>query len=274
MFAIFRATSSVFVWLPVLLLIPASDVWSQEIDDNHRNLHIAMGLSHYRVVDELLASRRLQFNGNIFSSQVLFDKHSPEHTYGLLLNYGQGKLRNMSAGLDAKLYHLRAHFSYQKKVATYALFGKETRLYIGPQVGLSDYVIQNDKIIENITLTFNNTIDLCLTQQIMLNPKHMLNLQLALPLAGLIKREDYDGGTNTQLEKDFESNVLGFLFRGSKAALLNPVHQPSLRLQYIFNPENKLSWILTYQFQFLQNTQDLPIRLYENRVMLGIRFRK
>ena len=266
--------SSALLILSFIFLLFCSNLSSQEVAIKSKELRFHFGLSHNRVVDQLLARRNLQFNGTLFKSNVEFQKFNPKHTFGIQSSFSVGDVENTNIELTPKLYQIEIKAFYQKLLKEYTFLGKKSHLFGGLQMGLSNYVLDDRTVLENVTVTFNNFMGLLLSQQMELNSKNDLTFSLSLPFVGFTKREDYDGGANTQLEEDFESNLLGFLFRGSEARFISPFDLANFNILYSFNPnpEKKISYLINYQFQYLNNEEELPINLYNNSLTIGIKF--
>ncbi len=250
----------------------SSTVYSQEHSAIQKSFQLTFGGTHNRLVDEWFTQKRVKFSGTFFTSQLKYEKQTPKFRFTSRLSYSKGKVKNADDNVKVNLHDLRISIAYQKNLVTHSIFGKDAKLHVGPQLSMVDYVLIDQDILENLTLTFNNTLDILLTECIMLNNQNQLVISVALPLFGFVKRESSDGGVNTQLEDDYEDNFLAFLFQGSKAKFVSPLSLPRIDINYILDTKGKTDFIFNYQFNFLKNRQASPIFLYGNRFMLGFKF--
>ncbi|MCB0854759.1 MAG: hypothetical protein KDD63_21200, partial [Bacteroidetes bacterium] len=200
--------------LSILMICLSIRVNCQELFSNPKSLQLSFGPTHYRIIDELFTQKKVKFSGTIFSSKVKYEKSTPKHIFGASIGYSQGKVKNLASDVKVTLHDLQAAISYQKVLSNCSILGKEGKLSAGAQISLLDYVLIDDDILENATVTFNYLLDVLVTQKIDVNPQHRFALSLVLPIAGFIKREVSDGGANQQLEKDFNDNPGRFFIKG------------------------------------------------------------
>lgn len=266
------------IWFLLLIIIHLASsgltsLQGQQLSDRKQGLNFLFGPSHYRFIDESLAQARLKFRGTGFNSLINYENQSSKQRLSGNLQFGTGTMRHQLSNLSIKLYNLELDFSYQCKLANYKLMGRESALFLGPQLNLVDYVLRDEEVLENVTVSFTHTLGALLTQELTINDKSSLDLSWSIPMIGFVKREAYDGGANTELENDLLNNLGRLFFGGGKGKFVSPLHLSSLKLGYTYTPSGKNSLSLHYQLNWLNLEQGAPIQLYGNSLGLGIQFR-
>lgn len=271
-------SSSVYAFsilvIPLLLAsICSVSLQGQELSPNKQGLSFVFGASHYRLIDESLTHARLKFTGTGFSSSISYENQSIKRRLSGNIQFGTGTMRHQLSDLSIQLYDLQLELSYQSKIASYKLFGHEATLFLGPQLSLLDYVLRDEEVLENVTVSFTHALRAILTQELLINSKSSLGLSWSIPVFGFVKREAYDGGANTELEDDLLNKLGSFFFGDGEGQLLTPLNLSNLNIGYVYTPSGKNSLSLHYQLNWLNLEDGDPIRLYGNSLLLGLQFR-
>lgn len=261
-------------FLPAIQLFFAISVCAQADEtSNGHELSFSSGAVHARMTDRAFSHNSLRFSGTAFTPALAYQrKWRDSQLFRAALQGSKGTVRSRHLPADAELYQFHLTLSWAHLLHTYAVFGQESRLYLGAQAAANDFMLVELEVIEDGAATFYYSAGLYLQQRTHLGGRNELYADLFLPLAGFVKRASYDGGINQKMESDLLENQWALFFSQSRFSLIPPHHFPQLRLSYKRRFAAGASYAVHYQFLYLRNDDIAPVRMYSNSLLFGLNF--
>lgn len=246
-------------------------LYGQGDSETKNNFQLMLGAIHYRLIDEAFTENKLLFSGTSFAIDLAYQRKSNGHVFKTNIGANKGNVVAQEV-LKADVLYLQMATSFATRVKKFSMFGKSTELYFGSQLSIKDYVLSDNEIIENTTVLLNNSVGLYLYYFLVISTKSTIEADIALPLIGLHRREQYDGGTNKKLEKDFEEGLFHVLFTDYQFGMISPLNLPQMNINYILSIGETSAFTVNYVFNYAANDSIQPIKLYTNGLLVGLRF--
>lgn len=261
-----------FILLAITSVLWADPIYGQSSDSVSRNFSVGMGAKHYRLIDEAFSHERVKYRGTTFMLELAHQRFTNKYFFMAEANGSSGKASASGQRFDAHVIHIRIAAAYARNVLHYKAMKTSSRLYIGGQLASSNYVIENVDEDDELTLSLYHTLNLFLFQRTTISARDQLEFSLSLPLVGFTKRGNYDGASNQDLEEEYEEGTRHLLFDRAKFSALNPLTLPQIAIDFVHQIRPKTDLIISYQFNYLKNTEIAPIHLYSNAFMAKLRF--
>jgi hypothetical protein len=93
-----------------------------------------------------------------------------------------------------------------------------------------------------------------------------------MPLAGFVKRANYDGGINQAFEQQYRKGAIHVLIDDAKFTVVNPLSLIRINIDFVRSIRPKTDFVLSYQYNYLRNTDIAPVNLYGNSLLARLRF--
>lgn len=232
---------------------------------------VIVGADHHRFIDEAFTTSRLKFAGTSYGAAFAYRRESGSYLLDARVEGGAGEAAVEGGRLASGLYHIGLGASFGRRVAEYAVGGARSVGYLGAHLSSANSVAENEPVLENVSVTFRHTLGLSLHQTTRLGRAAGLQVDLALPLAGWIKRAAYDGGANQKLERD-RHHVGRLLFGDSRFSIANPLTAPRIGVTYTHRLHRNADLALTYRAGYLRVGEDARLRAYHNGLLVGLRY--
>ena len=271
-FSVFKQKTLRKLW--VLVFIGTLNLsYGQTVGQNTKGIQFSLGAVHHRLIDEGFTQRRLKRSGTSITTMLGYESVGVTTLFKVGLQYGTSDVTISSIEEEIKLYNLLIAVLYAKKVTDYRFLANETSLYLGPKLSLWNYLLNDKRETKNLASTFNYTLDISLTQLTKINEKSNLELNLTIPIFGLVKREASDAGSNPTLENDYENNIPSFFFANTKATFSSPLSRIRFNTRYSLAIGNKTDFTINYLFNYIDIDKSPKISLFDNGLLIGLLFK-
>lgn len=257
----------------IVLAVLSCEVSAQHQAEFKKNLSIGFGATHYRFIDEGFSHHRTQYNGTAFSMNLGYQTCTPVYFFNVDVQGSRGDIVAVNQKLKGSINYVQLAASYARHARDYQIKGIPSAFYIGGQLRSANYVIEDLENLEEASATFAQTLDLFLFQRMSISEKHSLEMAVAFPVAGFLKRARYDGGANQDLEGAYQDDLLSAIFSNGKFMLINPFSMPQFDLGYVHHLTRRTDVSFKYEFNYFRNNFDRPINLFSNSLVAGVRFK-
>src|SRR5690606_7236611 len=132
--------------------------------------------------------------------------------------------------------------------------------------------IENVDDFDEATITANHALALAFVNRIRLSSRNNLDVSVLLPFAGFSRRTNYDGGINQEVEEEYDKSVLYPLFHRAKFVAMNPLRLPMVAVDFNRRIRPQTDMVVGYRFEYMRDTSIEPVRIYGNRLQVGLRF--
>lgn len=255
----------------MMLSAVAGVTFGQASNPTKNSLTISLGADHHRLIDQAFTSSRLKFTGTSFSTALFYQRTTDVYAFETRVQGGTGKVATGDNTLTSRAGRIHLSVSYARSVVNYSLLNTQNIGYLGVQASSFNSAIYNEALLENVSVTFYNTLNVLLKQTTRLDQAKDLQLELVLPVLGWTKRSIYDGGANQELENDAD-NIGNLLFNNSRFSFVNPLSVPRINLTYVHRLTPKTDFTLKYFFSYLYDNDIEPIKSYQNGLLAGLKF--
>lgn len=229
---------------------------------------INFGAAHYRIIDQGLTFNKLLFRGILPTVHLDYTKETSKGIFSTSLGACSGKIKMKDGKSDpADFTNARLSVSFVKKITTYKMFGWESTLYAGLQLGsLINYIKSED--LDNETVLVSHGLYINAFQDIPLDESKSIRLSIVLPVAAFMKRIIADGGLNIPPTDEF-SRPLNLLFSDTKFSFPGIAR---FGIDYLKELSARTDFTIKYGFTYINTSVNEPIRYYSNEILLGFKF--
>ncbi len=247
-----------------------TEVFSQ--DSLTRSISLNIGGAHYRFIDEAFAHERVRYAGTMFTFSMDHQRITNAYYMFATLCAAIGNASTSGPHPDANFTSIQVSFTYARRVSDYTLMKCPSAVFVGAGLVSSNYGVENVDDFDEATITANHVIALAVVNRIRLSSRNGLDISVLLPFAGFAKRTNYDGGINQELEEEYDKGTLYLLFHRAKIGTINPLRLPVVAVDFNRRIRPQTDLIVGYRFEYMKNTSIESIRLYGNRLQVGLRF--
>jgi hypothetical protein len=222
------------------------------------------GAVNSRMVDTGLSFNRQAFIGTSFKFFTGYDRRRTKNMILASFEINGGKLKMDGEEVEASIENGQIAASYLFKAASYKIFGRKSRLYVGPKISTAINYVDAPKL-DNATVVAIHGLYLHAFQSIQLGPSSCLDVSIALPTIAFTKRVVWDGGLYEPEDEDVASILFDdAAFSVGKMVEFNTSWSRRLTPHTYFT--------CRYRFAYLSNTEFEDFKFYSNEVLVGFRF--
>ena len=218
-------------------------------------LQFAVGLAHYRLIDEEFTYRKLPFKATLPKFQLAFIKETSRSIFNASIEGSTGNARSKQGSLHADINYGQVAFSYSRLVKDNEFAGLKSRLYAGAALSSVVHTLQNNHEVDNRSVILVHGLYLNVLQRIQVSTSNSVDFILLLPAITV--------SNNLSVP---EMNVV------TKTSFFNLLAPLRIKVHYVntLSPRTQLN--VKYQFYYIRNPSGKPMRLYSNEIMAGFTF--
>ena len=257
--------------IPALIIGTTLPAFTQPdtLSSRFHGLQFDAGLIHNRLVDEGLTASRLLFRGTAFKIKAGYWMSAEKFNLGGHLDFSTGDIQTTEDRLESKIIGINLYLFYLRRIAEYNVFERPGKLLAGLELASQNIVIDGIEVLDNVSVLFAQGLNTSVSQEILLSNTRSLHLGLVIPVVSFAKRESYDSGVNDELKEEAD-NPGQLLFNDSRFVFIPGVR---LKTAYARALGQQVSFVLAYEFRYLNNRQTMPLRIYSNELTAGLKIK-
>ena len=230
------------------------------------SVSIFAGLVHVRTTDVGLSFSRLLLSGTGVPLSAQYELESSKHMTEFHFDYYNVALSHKQANIPVSLTHGMLSLTHTRSIQTFKLASKSVQVLVGLRLGTNINHL-NSPSLDNDDVLVINALHVVVKSKVTLDESKTLTFSVALPTIALAKRLVFDGGLHEPGSN--ESKTMQILYRDSKLVFANSY---AFSAEYAVKLSNIISWVSTYNFNYLKNDNIEPIKIYTNELITGFRF--
>ncbi|HZB14611.1 MAG TPA: hypothetical protein VE467_16345 [Chryseolinea sp.] len=254
------------IFLLTLVNLTAFGQHGEKSEKLMSSVSIFAGLVHVRTTDVGLSFNRLLLSGTGVPLSVRYELEAPKHMTEFHFDYYNVALSHKKANIPASLTHGLLSLTHTRSIQTFNLGSKRLRVLVGLRLGTNINYLESASL-DNDDVLVINALHIVVKSKVTLDESKTLTLSVALPTIALTKRLVFDGGLHEPASDD--SKTMQILYRDSKLVFANSC---AFSAEYAVKLSTIISWVSTYNFNYLTNNNMEPLKIYTNELISGFRF--
>lgn len=261
--------------LPILLLVCITvplfgqgETTSLKIRKSY--LRLGVGIMHTRMIDEGYTDSHYLFRGTNAKLSLAYGRETENYIFNFTIEGSMGDLESKQGDLPSNYYFLEPSLEWLKPVTRYSTFGKENKLFLGAQLSSLNQGIENEKVVNNISIFSLHGMYLNVLNRLQLTQKHHLQLNYSLPVVVYENQALWNGGASKYTAHDSE-NIPKLLTDNGSFNYFNIFGNLQLGIDYILKTGKSTSLRVGYNFTYVNSHVESRLGFYSNDLLFELK---
>jgi hypothetical protein len=234
------------------------------------NIRFGIGLIHVRMIDEGYTGSRLLFRGTNCLLSLGYGRETNKYIFNFSVHGSFGTVESKSGDLPSNYFYIQPSLELLKNVRTSELSGKENKFFLGALLSSFNQEIENERIIDNISIFSMHGIYLSFFDRLNLTDRHSFQLSYAMPVVVYENRLLWNGGASQFTTGDIE-NIPRLLTEHGTFSYFNIFNNVQLGLDYVVKTGKATQLKIGYKFLSASSLVESPLHLYSNELIVELK---
>jgi hypothetical protein len=261
-------------YLYILLVCVSSVAFGQAEDTLLRvrksSIRFGMGLTHFRMIDQGYTDSRLLFRGTASKFSLAYGRETGMHLFSFSVSGSSGKVESKHGNLPSNYFFLQPSLEFLRNIRTGEVSGKKNDLFLGVLLSSTNQAIENEKVINNISIFSLHGLYFSLCNRLSLNERHYVQLSYLMPAVVFENRLLWNGGASPYTYRDTQ-NIPRFLTSNGTFSYFDLLHNVQLGLDYVVKTGKASSVRFGYKFFSASSFIEAPLHLYSNELSVELK---
>lgn len=232
---------------------------------------MGLGFLHVRLIDQGFTDSKLLFRKTNLTYRLGYGRETQRSVFNFVTSLTMGNIEPKTGYGPSEFYLADIMIEYLRRIHSYKLFDKKNTLYGGIRLSTINHGLVSMRSVDNVSIFSMHGVYLDLQNRFLFNEKHSIETSLFLPIAVYNNRILWKGGASRYTYQDVQ-NIPRLMMTNGEFSYFAMFNSVQFDLNYIKKIGMYTNVEVRYSFLYTANFIEAPIRVYSNKLMIGLKF--